>query len=87
MFILRAETEQLVEEEQKPYEPAEKRLAMSDSNMMEKFGALKTIHIYQYVKKFITLIRKRLKNYKTKKMVVEEIIKTEETYIEGLTIL
>ena len=84
VFILRAETEKLPEQS---FEPAEKRLALSDSNMLEKFGAVKTMMIYQYVKKFGLIVRKRLKNYKTKRMVVEEILKTEETFINGLSIL
>ena len=59
-----------IEEEEKLFEPAEKWLAMSDSNMLEKFGMLKTIMIYKHVKKFYEKIKKWLKNYKTKKMVV-----------------
>ena len=66
-------------------QPSEHRLAMSDSNMLEKFGVVKTIIIYKRCKKFIEIVKKWLKNYWTKKLVVEEIIKTEQTYIDGLT--
>jgi len=59
----------------------EERLASSDSDMCEKFGFIKTMNIYKHVRKFIEIVRKRLKNYRTKRMVVEEIIKTEETFI------
>jgi len=62
-------------------------MAMSDSDMLEKFGILQSARIYKKVKSFIDIIRKRLRNYRTKRLVVEEIIKTEQTYIEGLTIL
>lgn len=36
---------------------------MSDSNMLEKFGVVKTIIIYKRCKKFIEVVKKRLKNY------------------------
>lgn len=49
--------------------------------MVEKFGIIKSIFIYKKVKLFVDKVKKRIKNYKTKEKVVEEIIKTEETYI------
>jgi len=55
--------------------------------MVEKFGVAKTLFIYKKVKYFIEVVKKRLKNYWTKEKVVEEIIKTEETYIQGLVIM
>lgn len=43
--------------------------------------------IQNYVKKFCEILKKRVKNNKYKRHVVDEIIKTEEAYLNGLETL
>lgn len=40
--------------------------------------------VYTLVKKFIGIVKKRIKNVKTKLKVIEEIVETEKSYIKGL---
>ena len=68
-------------------ESSEKSLAMSDEDRVSSMGLLATINIYAKVKQFIKVLRKRVKNNRYKEKVVEEILKTEQTYIEGLNVL
>ena len=62
-------------------------MALSDSHLHARFGLFGTMRIYKYVNQFKDNMKKRVRNNKYKKKVVEEIIKTEENYINGLEIM
>lgn len=53
-------------------------------NLFKEFGFAGTTRIIEHVKRFCEIMKKRVKNNKVKRLVVEEVIKTEEVFIDGL---
>lgn len=47
----------------------------------ESLGVEKGSKKYLLLKKFIGIVRKRIKNIKTKRRVIEEMVETENSYI------
>lgn len=79
-------TELAGDEEEKEDDIPEERFEIDDQSM-QKFGVMGVARIQNYVKKFCEILKKRVKNNKTKRHVVDEIIKTEEAYLNGLETL
>lgn len=70
-----------VEEDQIEDESPEAKLAKTDSNLVGRIGVFGAIKVYEFVRKFVETMKKWIKNNKYKWLVIDEIIKTEETYL------
>jgi hypothetical protein len=56
----------------------------NDEEVETALGIKKTSIVYPQVKKFCETLRKRIKNNRTKKQVIQEMVTTERTYSKGL---
>lgn len=62
----------------------ENRVTAQTQGMEEALGIEKGSKVYSLVKKFVVNLKKRVKNIKMKKNVIQEMVQTEKTYIKGL---
>lgn len=62
----------------------ENRITAKTEGMEEALGIEKDSKVYSLVKKFAVTLKKRIKNIKMKKNVIQEMVETEKTYIKGL---